>query len=70
MKDRDDIEADIARATPITVRVPKAAEMLGIGRSKLYQFIQSGEIETIKAGRATLVVVESLQEFVMRRRCQ
>ena len=68
MNDRNDVEADIGRTTPITVRVPKAAEMLGIGRSKLYQFIQSGEIETIKAGRAALIPVESLHAFVARRR--
>ena len=54
--------------TPITVRIPKAVAMLGIGRSKLYQFIQSGEIEIIKVGRTTLIPVESLRRFVNRRR--
>lgn len=62
-----DQRAMVASAA-ITVRIPRAVEMLGIGRSKLYQFIQSGEIETIKVGRATLIPVDSLHEFVSRRR--
>jgi len=52
----------------ITVRIPTALGMLGLSRSKFYQMMQSGEIETIKVGRATLVVVASLHEFVAARR--
>ena len=55
-------------AAPLTVRIPQAAAMLGIGRSTLYLFIASGEIETIKVGRATLVPVETLEAFVASRR--
>lgn len=53
---------------PLAVRIPQAAAMLGIGRSTLYLFIASGEIETIKVGRATLVPVEALEAFVASRR--
>lgn len=53
---------------PIAVRVPQAVAMLGIGRSKLYQHIASGEIEIIKDGRATLIPVDSLRAFLARRR--
>jgi len=53
---------------PITVRIPRAMEMLGIGRSKLYELISEGEIDTIKCGSATLVVVTSLKAFVYRQR--
>jgi excisionase family DNA binding protein len=52
----------------LTVRIPMAANMLGIGRSKLYELISAGEVEVIKIGKATLIVVESLQRFVERRR--
>lgn len=50
----------------LTVRVPEAAEMLSIGRSTLYQLIGSGDIATIKAGRATLVSVESIRNFIIK----
>ncbi len=53
---------------PLTVRIPQAAAMLGIGRSTLYLFIASGEIETIKLGRTTLVPVAALEAFLASRR--
>ncbi|MGD9812086.1 MAG: helix-turn-helix transcriptional regulator [Sphingobium sp.] len=52
----------------LTVRVPEALQMLGIGRTKFYALLGEGEIEAIKIGKATLVVVESLYAFVERRR--
>lgn len=57
--DRDEIDA-------LTVRIPQAMRMLGIGRTKLYELISEREIETLKIGRATLVVVQSLHAFVAR----
>jgi excisionase family DNA binding protein len=53
-------------AERLTVRVPEAARMLSIGRSTLYQLIGSGDIATIKAGRATLVPLESIRRFVIK----
>ncbi len=42
--------------------------MIGIGRSKLYELMESGELETIKIGTSRLVLVSSLQAFVEARR--
>ncbi|WP_339692311.1 helix-turn-helix domain-containing protein [uncultured Parasphingorhabdus sp.] len=53
---------------PITVRIPVAVQMTGIGRSKLYELIGAGEIETIKLGSSRLILVSSLQDFIDRRR--
>lgn len=53
---------------PFTVRVPVAARMLGIGKTKLYELIAQNEIEAIKLGSATLIVVASLQALVERQR--
>ncbi|WP_264592628.1 helix-turn-helix domain-containing protein [Sphingobium sp. B1D7B] len=52
----------------LTVRVPDALAMLGIGRTKLYALIGKREIETIKIGKATLILVSSLEAFVERQR--
>lgn len=52
---------------PITVRIPEACRLTGIGRSKLYELIAAGEIETIKIGTITLVPVASLTMFLGRR---
>lgn len=57
-------------ARPMTVRIRDACRMTGIGRSKLYELIGLGEIETIKIGRITLVPVAGLEDFLHRRKCR
>jgi excisionase family DNA binding protein len=52
----------------LTVRIPTATEMTGIGRTKLYELIRSGEIETVKVGRCTLIVADSLKRLIERAR--
>jgi hypothetical protein len=46
---------------PLTVRVSTAVRITGLGRSRIYELIQSGDLETIKVGRATLVQYRSLK---------
>ncbi len=53
---------------PITVRIREACRITGIGRSKLYELIAEGEIETIKVGAMTLVPVAGLRAFIEARR--
>jgi len=53
---------------PLTVRIPIAMRMTGIGRSKLYQLIKAREIETVKIGSSTLIPVESLRRLIERQR--
>lgn len=62
------IESMAQAVEPLAVRIPLAAQMLGIGKSTLYEMIASGEIETIKVGRSTLVPTDSLRAFLERRR--
>lgn len=52
---------------PLTVRIPVAVQLTGIGRSKLYQLIAAGEVETVKVGASTLVSVASLRQLVAAR---
>ncbi|WP_427965063.1 helix-turn-helix domain-containing protein [Altererythrobacter sp.] len=44
--------------------------MIGVGRTKLYELISSGELETVKIGKATRVTTASLHELVKRRRAR
>jgi len=44
----------------------EAARTLGVGRSKVYYLIADGEIEAIKVGSKTCVVVESVRAFIAR----
>jgi len=50
----------------LTVRIPTAMAMLGLSRSKFYDLMDGGEIATIKVGRARLIIVQSLREYVAR----
>ncbi len=53
---------------PLCLRIPAAIAFVGISRSKLYDLIASGEVETVKLGSATLVLTESLRALVEARR--
>ena len=53
---------------PICVKVNDAARMIGVGRTKLYELIASGEIEAVKLGKSTRIMTARLHELVMRQR--
>lgn len=38
----------------------------GVGRTKLYELIQSGDIEAFKLGRRTLIRTDSVRNFMDR----
>jgi excisionase family DNA binding protein len=51
----------------ICVRVNDAARMIGVGRTKLYELIATGEVETVKLGKATRITTASLHDLIKRR---
>ncbi|WP_230293369.1 helix-turn-helix domain-containing protein [Croceicoccus sp. Ery5] len=53
---------------PICVRVNDAARMIGVGRTKLYELIANGDLETVKLGKATRITTASLHNLVERHR--
>ena len=48
----------------LTIRIREACRITGIGRSKIYELIATGDIDAIKVGRITLISVESLKTFL------
>jgi excisionase family DNA binding protein len=42
--------------------------LLGIGKTKLYELLSTGQLEAIRVGRRTLVLQESIDSFVERLR--
>ncbi|KGM17826.1 hypothetical protein N867_08695 [Actinotalea fermentans ATCC 43279 = JCM 9966 = DSM 3133] len=44
--------------------VVEAAAVLGISRSKLYEFIAAGEIHSIRIGRLRKIPVAAIDEFI------
>lgn len=51
---------------PICVRVNDAARMIGVGRTKLYSLIASGDLQAVKLGKSTRITTLSLQELIKR----
>lgn len=62
------IIVDQIASQPISVRVPGAVRMTGLSRSRLYELMRSGELEYVKVGGSTLILVASLIAIVERRR--
>jgi excisionase family DNA binding protein len=60
-----DLPANAAAAElqlkPLTVTIPVALNIIGLGRTKFYQLLDDGTIESITIGRRRLVNYESLQ---------
>lgn len=59
-------EQDALPMEPLTVRIKTAVKLTGIGRSTLYELIQSGEIETVKIGRSTFIPYRCIKRLVER----
>ena len=51
---------------PLLLSVEEAAQALGIGRSKTYELIASGQVPSLRIGRRTLVPARALSEAVDR----
>ena len=49
---------------PLTVRIPTAVRITGLSRSRIYELIIAGNLETVKVGRATLVRYDSLKNLI------
>lgn len=45
--------------------IPDAARALGLGRSKIYELIAEGRLETVTIGRRRLVRVESVRAMAL-----
>ena len=61
-----DAMTTIDPAPLLSVRVGVASRMIGIGRTKLYEMIKAGDLETVKVDRATLVTMRSLRRLIER----
>ena len=49
--------------TSALLTVSEAAKFLGVGRKKIYELIEWGELKTVKLGRSVQVKKNSLDEF-------
>ncbi|MCP9207151.1 helix-turn-helix domain-containing protein [Streptomyces cucumeris] len=53
--------------TLVGLTVEQAARRLGIGRTKMYEYVSSGEIPSVKIGSLRRIPAEAVGEFLARR---
>jgi hypothetical protein len=49
---------------PMLVSIDRASEEIGKCRRGIYQLIATDQLKAVKSGRSTLIVYESLKEYV------
>jgi excisionase family DNA binding protein len=49
---------------PLLMSVEEAADLLRLGRTRMYELVMSGRIVSVKVGRRRLIPRKSLEEFV------
>jgi len=49
--------------TPIFVTVNDAKRLLSLGHTRVYELMNSGELERVKSGSKTLISYESLRRY-------
>jgi hypothetical protein len=52
----------------ITATIPEFRRLSGIGRSKIYELLDAGEIESIHIGARRLILVDSYKRLIERQR--
>jgi excisionase family DNA binding protein len=52
----------------LLLKAEEAAEVLSIGRSKVYELIGTGELASVRIGASRRIPAEALVEFVSRLR--
>jgi hypothetical protein len=50
----------------ITATIPRFREISGIGRSKIYQMLGAGQLESVHVGARRLIVVDSYKKLLVR----
>lgn len=67
--DRRDSDTDshsqIASALiPLLVTVKQAAELLGIGRTTVYELIEAGELRSVKRGSSRRIPLKAIHDYI------
>jgi predicted DNA-binding transcriptional regulator AlpA len=48
----------------ISVTIPEACKLSGLGRSSLYRLFNTGDLKPRKMGARTLILVSELEDFI------
>ncbi|MEU9372228.1 helix-turn-helix domain-containing protein [Streptomyces sp. NPDC048255] len=57
----------VGDTTLVALTVAEAARRIGMGRTKLYEYVASGEIVSVKIGSLRRIPAEAVNDFLARR---
>ncbi|MBV2356415.1 helix-turn-helix domain-containing protein [Streptomyces sp. J2-1] len=60
-------QRSVGDTTLVALTVAEAARRIGIGRTKLYEYVSSGEIASVKIGSLRRIPAEAVNDFMARR---
>ena len=52
----------------LLLAIPEAAQVLGVGRSRLYELMADGDVESVHIGRRRLVPADALEAYARKLR--
>ena len=52
----------------ITATIPEFRRLSGIGRSRIYELLDSGELESVYIGSRRLILIDSYRRLIERQR--
>jgi excisionase family DNA binding protein len=64
---KDDFEAKLGPNGALVATVNQVMPYIGVGREKLYQLINAGELESYTEGKARKILWSSIHAYVQRR---
>jgi excisionase family DNA binding protein len=56
--------SDLHSTDPVTVTIPDALRLSGLGRTKLYDLLTKGEIQSVRVGSRRLIVFATLKALL------
>jgi excisionase family DNA binding protein len=59
-----DVSADKRDIQPIAVTIEAAKKLTGLGTTTIFKLIKDGDLQTVKVGRRTLVLVDSIERLL------
>jgi len=48
----------------LTVTIPRACQITGLGRSTIYRLFESGQLQRLKSGTRTLIKIDDLERYI------
>jgi hypothetical protein len=63
---RDNLGDNLAGCDPILVPVTQASAIIAKSPRMIYELMATGELKAVKSGRNTLIVYDSIREYVAK----